>query len=263
MIMTVEEKKAILGPPMSSKTAMPAPDAWEQQAIEDAGQRRKNRLPRFQMRFKQTDGGAIAEIGAEHSDHDGWLTRLEDAFGTHGRAFAATQLDKLVQWCQGKDGVVDPVTLNGMLAVVEGARPENEIQAMLAIQMAMTHTAAQQALRRLTRVDQIPQVDSAGNIAVKLLRTFTMQAETLAKLQRGGEQIVKVVHVHPGGQAIVGNVVSAASGANTPGGGGVKYENGNQPHTKAELPASSLAPLPEVRREDPTRHALCLTGRRA
>ena len=38
-----------------------------------------------------------------------------------------------------------------------------------------------------------------------------MQAETLAKLQRGGEQVVKVVHVHPGAQAIVGNVVTGAS----------------------------------------------------
>jgi integrase len=86
-----------------------------------------------------------------------------------------------------------------------------------------------------------------------------MQAESLAKLQRGGEQIVKVVHVHPGGQAIVGNVVSGDSGgANTPGGGGVIHENGNQPHAKADLPAPSLAPMSQVRREDPSRDALRL-----
>jgi hypothetical protein len=65
-------------------------------------------------------------------------------------------------------------------------------------------------------------------MANKLLRTFTMQAETLAKLQRGGEQVVKVVHVHPGAQAIVGNITTGANGA----GGGATHEKSNQPHAK-------------------------------
>ena len=43
---------------------------------------------------------------------------------------------------------------------------------------------------------------------MKLLRTFTVQIEALAKLKRGGEQTVRVEHVHvyPGGQAIVGAI---------------------------------------------------------
>ena len=47
-----------------------------------------------------------------------------------------------------------------------------------------------------------------GNVASKLLRTYTAQVEALAKLRRKGEQKVRVehVHVHPGGQAIVGAV---------------------------------------------------------
>jgi hypothetical protein len=55
---------------------------------------------------------------------------------------------------------------------------------------------------------------------MKLLRTYTAKVEVLAKLRRGGEQTVRVEHVdvHPGGQAIVGNV--------TPGGGAtVKTED--------------------------------------
>lgn len=226
----------------SSQPALAAPDALERRAIEDAVKRRANRRLRFQIRFKQTDGGAVAETGAEHTDHEGWLARLDDAFGTHGRAFAATQLDKLVQWCQGKDGVVDAVMLNGMLAVVEGTKSDNEIQAMLVVQMAVTHTAAQQALRRVTRVDQIAQVDSAGSLAVKLLRTFTMLAETLDKLQRGGEQVVKVVHVHPGGQAIVGNVVSGASGgASTLGGGGAPMKTETNPMQRPNRQPQALS----------------------
>jgi hypothetical protein len=40
------------------------------------------------------------------------------------------------------------------------------------------------------------------------MRTFTMQVEALARKRRKGEQnvTVKHVHVHAGGQAVVGNV---------------------------------------------------------
>jgi len=46
------------------------------------------------------------------------------------------------------------------------------------------------------------------NIANKLLRTFNTQVETLKRYRSKGEQKVMVehVHVHQGGQAIVGNV---------------------------------------------------------
>ena len=133
-----------------------------------------------------------------------------------------------------------------MLALVEGVGPANEVQAALAVQMALRHHAAQTLLLRTLSADQIPQFDSASNSAVKLLRTFAMQVDTLAKLQRGGEQIVKVVHVHPGAQAIVGNVVS---GQNVPR-GGVGDESWNQPHAKAELPAPRIEPVLEMRRPD-------------
>ena len=33
-------------------------------------------------------------------------------------------------------------------------------------------------------------------MAIKLLRTYTAQLEALAKLRRGGEQTVRVEHVH-------------------------------------------------------------------
>ena len=108
---------------------------------------------------------------------------MEDTFGTHGRAFATSQLNCILMACQDKAGKIDASAVNAMLAAVEGTRPTNETQAMLAVQMAVTHAIAMAVLRRAQRVDQIQQVDSAGNLAVKLLRTFTMQAEALAKLQ--------------------------------------------------------------------------------
>ena len=237
-------------PPLVSTATPPNPTPAEQRAIDDAVLRVSERTPRLALRIKQNGGGTVSVLGPEHNDHQGWVTRLEDVFGTHGPAFAAVSLNQLMAVCQDKAGTIDAAKLNGLIAAIEGARPTNEVQAMLAVQMALTHAAALDILRRAQRVDQIPQVDSAGNLAVKLLRTFTMQVEALAKLQRGGEQTVRVVHVHAGGQAVVGNVVSGATGANGQPGGGVTHETEHRAHAKDKLPAPGAEPLPEVRRAD-------------
>lgn len=240
-----------------SKPPLPSPSAAEKQAIERARMRVDGRSPRVKVEYAQDSNGRVEVLGGTHSDHQGWLTRLQDAFGTRGTDFAISQLNRLMLACKEADGQIDGTKLNGLLAMIEGAQPQNEIQAALAVQMAMTHTSVQTILQRAMRVDQIPQFDSASNTAVKLLRTFTMQAETLAKLQRGGEQVVKVVHVHPGAQAIVGNVVSGATGAQ---GGGVADEKWNQPHAKGELPAGSAAVLPQVWSENADRSSVPVSG---
>ena len=81
-----------------------------------------------------------------------------------------------------------------------------------------------------------------GNMALKLMRTYTAQVEALAKLRRGGNQTVRVehVHVHSGGQAIVGNVTH-------PGGGGGANKRADRPHapegTTRSIAAQPVAPL--------------------
>lgn len=84
-------------------------------------------------------------------------------------------------------------------------------------------------LTRAKQADLVHALEAHGSLAVKLLRTYVAQAEALAKLRRGGEQTVRVehVHVHPGGQAIV-----AASRTRGVGVGG-ENKNGEQPHSKA------------------------------
>lgn len=207
------------------------PGGAEGAAISEAAERIRLRKPRIEAVLEQSQSGKVETLGPKHNDREGWLVRLQDAFGTRGTAFAIAQLNKLIAISRNSDGKVDHVMMNGLLAMIEGAGPENEVQAALAVQMALTHAVAQHVLLRASRVDQIPQFDSASNSAVKLLRTFSMQAETLAKLQRGGEQVVKVVHVHPGAQAIVGNVVQQ----NARDGGGVIDDKSNQPHAPEQM----------------------------
>jgi hypothetical protein len=153
----------------------------------------------------------------------------------------------------------DEATLNAALAVVDGIKPENEVEAMLACQMAMTHVLAMQAMSRAHWAGMLPEYQAAGSFAIKLSRTFTMQMEALAKLRRGGNQTVRVehVHVHSGGQAIVGNVTGA------PGGGGGADGNGGQPHALGAgpdySPALALSPGAPVRCPDEERDALPVT----
>jgi hypothetical protein len=82
------------------------------------------------------------------------------------------------------------------------------IEAMLAAQMAAVHNATMSSARRLDQADNIMQADSAERALNKLARTFTTQIEGLKRYRTGGQQrmTVKHVHVHEGGQAIVGNV---------------------------------------------------------
>ena len=49
---------------------------------------------------------------------------------------------------------------------------------------------------RLNEIKRFREVGVSPEALTKLLRTYTMQTEALAKLKRGGEQTVRVEHVH-------------------------------------------------------------------
>jgi hypothetical protein len=86
--------------------------------------------------------------------------------------------------------------INAALAAITGIGARDEIEGMLATQMVATHIAAIRVLRQLKGSETITQQDSSGNLAVKLLRTFTMQLEALQRYRGKGQQKVTVEHVH-------------------------------------------------------------------
>ena len=80
------------------------------------------------------------------------------AFGTTEAAVASILLDSLVNAaCDGTPS--NPPTeqdINGVLAAVHGIGANDEIEAMLAVQMVATHFAATRALRRLKGSETVP-----------------------------------------------------------------------------------------------------------
>ena len=188
--------------------ALPPPSPEESAAIADARQRLSQRPPRVTLKIVADEDGKVATFHAPHDDRPGLLEQLQDAFGSRGLAFASSELNHLMQAAQLKDGTTDGTRLNAMLAVVDGLKPANEVEGMLASQIAVTHKLAMELMKRTQRAEHLPQFESSGRMAARLLNAFTTQVELLHRLQRGPGQTVRVehVHVHSGGQAIVGNV---------------------------------------------------------
>lgn len=95
------------------------------------------------------------------------------------------------------------------LDLYEELRPVGSAESMLAAQMVGTHSAALECLRRAAIPNQTyVGRDMALKHAQKLMALYTKQLAALDKHRGKGQQKVTVehVHVHPGGQAVVGNL---------------------------------------------------------
>jgi len=99
------------------------------------------------------------------------------------------------------------------LAMLREMKPRTATESLLAVQMASVHNTAMAFLNRATLAGQ-PYDGSDSNLAraTSLMRLFNEQLEAMAKLTgKASHQKVTVehVHVHDGGQAIVGAVSAA------------------------------------------------------
>jgi hypothetical protein len=94
--------------------------------------------------------------------------------------------------------------------------PQNATEAMLAVQMIAAHEAALIFNRRSTLGDQATEViDANVQRATRLMRVFIQQLEAMQKMKGKAVQqqlTVDQVHVHQGGQAIVGSVNAPQEG---------------------------------------------------
>jgi hypothetical protein len=142
-----------------------------------------------------------------------------------------------------------------------GIGPKDELEGMMAAQLIASHSAAMECYRR-AMIGKQPFEIRRENLsqANKLSRTFTMLLEALNRHRGKGQQkvTVKHVHVHEGGQAIVGNVTGPR---------GDSSKSAEQPHAIAHSPQPEMRsthqidgeplpvacdekrPLPDARRE--------------
>jgi hypothetical protein len=158
-------------------------------------------------RLKVVKDGDTTNFSFDHPNQSVAIDLLKEALGTEDADFAK----ELVQQLADTDLRRDEARINFLLAVIKGVKPKDQLGAMLAAQMAVTHSLFMTFANRLNQVQTIPQFDSAERAFNKLARTFTTQMEALKRYQTGGDQKVTVqqVSVSEGGQAIVGNVTQS------------------------------------------------------
>jgi hypothetical protein len=154
---------------------------------------------------------------AHPPDGDGkiWWARLKKSLGTASSDFVNASLLQLQGAAQLPSGGISETAINAALAMIEGAAPQNEVDGAIAIQMACAHAAAMTVLTRLGGGGGTERrVLAFASAAARLMRAYAVHVETLRRLRHGGDQYVRVEHVHvnEGGQAVIGNVKPTGSG---------------------------------------------------
>ncbi|HMO31051.1 hypothetical protein [Enterovirga sp.] len=161
-------------------------------------------------------GTTVAPDASMHVDREAKLKWLggsnSDAFNN---VLANSAMGAL--WFFNDDEAYKDKQKTAVASALAGIGPQDELEGMLAAQLIAANAAAMECYRRA----MIPEQNFAGrqenlNQANKLSRTYVTLLEALNRYRgKGGQQkvTVKHVHVHEGGQAVVGAVQTVGGGA--------------------------------------------------
>jgi hypothetical protein len=167
----------------------------------------ERRPPPVRVKIYRADG-KLARVHPPDGEAKLWWQRLNKALGTTSSDFVNASLFQIQSASRSPWGGISELSMNAALAMIEAAAPKDEIEAALAVQMACTHTAAMAVLAKLDVAFATEQrVVAFGSAAARLMRAYATQVEVLRRLRNGGQQFVRVEHVHvnDGGQAVIGN----------------------------------------------------------
>ncbi|MFB9985331.1 hypothetical protein ACFSQQ_09585 [Mesorhizobium kowhaii] len=182
--------------------------------------------------------------------------RLKDLGGSQSDRWNNVLANQAMQalWMKNSSPEERDKQLNATIAALTGIGPKDELEGMMAAQLIAAHSSAMECYRRAMIGEQTFE-GRRENLAQanKLSRTFTTLLEALNRHRGKGQQKVTVehVHVHAGGQAVVGMVTKPPGQP----GGGVRNNLEEQPHAKQ----ITHAPEPAVPCPDASRDAVPVT----
>ncbi len=136
----------------------------------------------------------------------GFMENLGGFAGYKSKQFGEMILNQLASSCHVGEEIVEVIQcVHGNIA---GIAPKDSIEGMLATQMIATHYAAMRYFSRAAKPSSQETHQLNISSANKLTRSYTAQMEALNRYRGKGQQKMTVehVHVHSGGQAIVGTV---------------------------------------------------------
>jgi hypothetical protein len=142
-------------------------------------------------------------------------------------------------WLKHSDLETRDKQYSATVAALIGIGPKDELEGMMAAQLIAAHNAAMECYRRAMLAEQTLEGRRENlSQANKLSRTYATLLEALNRHRGKGQQKVTVehVHVHPGGQAVVGVVED---------GNRTKLED--QPHALGYAPGEEMRSAHEER----------------
>jgi hypothetical protein len=163
-------------------------------------------------------------------------------------------------WLKHSDQETRDRQMSATVAAMGGIGPKGELEGMMAAQLLAAHNAAMECYRRAMVSEQTFEGRRENlSQANKLSRTYAVLLDALNHHRGKGQQKVTVehVHVHSGGQAVVGMV-------ETPGGGdrpkseeqphaityapGVEMPSANPERSIVPVASNAERPVPDARR---------------
>lgn len=192
----------------------------------------------------------LTVVANEPDDAKGTLKNIGGSRSDNWNNILANQTVQAL-WLRHSDPQTRDKQYSATVAALTGIGPKDELEGMMAAQLIAAHSAAMECYRRAMIGEQTFE-GRRENLAQanKLSRTYAVLLEALNRHRGKGQQRVTVehVHVHSGGQAVVGMV---APQPNDPGGGD-RANLEEQPHAKQIAHAQEPA-LPSP---DPGRNGL-------
>jgi hypothetical protein len=189
-------------------------------------------------------------VADDPDDRKGRLKNIGGSQSDHWNNILANQAVQAL-WVKNSGPEERDKQLSATVAALVGIGPKDELEGMMAAQLIAAHNAAMECYRRAMIGEQTfeGRRENLGQ-ANKLSRSFATLLEALNRHRGKGQQKVTVehVHVHSGGQAVVGVVEPAGSGA--------RPKSEDQPHAKR----IAHAPQPAMRCADAEREPVPVAG---
>ena len=163
------------------------------------------------MRVKKSaagDGKVATVVANDPDDLKGTLKRIGGSQSDDWNNILANQTINTV-WLPHSNDETGDRQYKATLAALVGIGPKDELEGMIAAQLLAAHNAAMECYRRAMLREQTFEGRNENLAqANKLPRTSATLLEALNRHRGKGQQKVTVehVHVHSGGQAIVGTV---------------------------------------------------------
>ncbi len=181
----------------------------EHKALEKWRERDKERIG--PPKFKATGDNLLVN---KEKNPDKCHSQMLETSGSTDHDFSKTLLSQASSTLSSGENNEEKV--NFIAALIHGLKPGDETEGVLIAQMVGAHNLIMEYMRRAMIPEQyIEAGNDYTNRASRLMNIFLKQIEILERYRGKTTQqkvIVEHVHIHEGGQAVVGNIESRPRG---------------------------------------------------